>query len=500
MNLKILSYKIGEEFYISDYKVVKSSEVFVSCLQNLDSKISDQAIHQISIDLDGEVVTMTKSVESNEVSFKDKVYSSLTELFSAELGLTFSQESWAQNVIDISTSQIVDQSQLTTLVSSLGAEVDNTSGLKSELGALIDGEITKATDDNKKNLERFQELTKKIYSAEEKVDTYNNYQKVVKESKDKKDLILRDKERLAQILSSSKELIEAKSRLENEVRTVLAGSDPEVLKNKAQVLKENRMKSLVGYMQDTRSLHKFDPEEKERNLMVPKTFVIIILVQSLISTTLFFLTGDVIAFLYLVLSAIVSIGGGIIFQIHSYDANILATQNGNEEFPVVIEPSRKFTLASDASEEQELIKYAWVEALNKDLDEVIKSLNQRLGDMTYDELQAKLAKLDADLIEVDAKIKKLDEGKVDQDEYYKFRRELDIFSIERENLMVNLVGKVDNEVIENIKYSISRISDAKKTSESKQVKLPFIIFNLKEKINWIKEIPLQNNTQVLFFE
>jgi hypothetical protein len=498
MDLKIHSYKIGEEFYISEYQVVKSSDLFSSYLQNLDSPITDQLVHEISLDIDREMVMIRKSSQGTEISFKDKSYSSLNELLTSEFESSFNQQEWEKNLIDISRVHIADQQQLVSMVSALGATTDMSSSVKAEFKTYLDSEISKASEDSKKNLERFQELTNKIYSAEEKVDTYNNYQKIVKASKEKRDSILREKEKLTQVLSSSKELIESKSRLENEVQTVLEGADPKELMTKAKELKENRMKKLVGYMHDTRSLHKFDPEEKERNLMIPKTFIIILLAQTLLSITLFFVTGDIIAFLYLVLSAIVSIGGGIVFQIHSYDANI--NSSDTDTLPVVIESNRKFNLSNDSSEEKYLIKYAWVEALNKDLDEVVRSLNQRLGNMTYEELQAKLTKLDADLIEVDAHLKKLEGGKIDQDEYYKFRRELDIFSIERENLLVNLEGKVDNGVLENIKYNISRISDAKKTSESKQIKLPFIIFNLKEKINWIKEIPLQNNTQVLFFE
>jgi hypothetical protein len=499
MNLKIHSYKIGEQVYISGYGVVKSSDTFISHLQNLDSQVSDTAIHEISISLDGEMAAMKKSSAGIEISFKDKSYPSLNELLSTEFESEFNQESFMKNFINISGFHVTDQQQLAAAVTKLGIDVDTTTSIKSEFSSFLDTEISKASEEAKKSLERFQDLTQKIYSAEEKVDTYNNYQKVVKDSKDKRDSILREKEKLTQILSSSKELIESKNRLENEVKTVLDGADPKELMSKAQQLKENRKKQLVNYMNDTKSQHKFDPEEKERNLMIPKTFVIILLAQTLISITVFFGTGDIIAFLYLILSAVVAIGGGIVFQIHSYDAGVLS-DNGDDERPLVIESNRKFNLTNDSSEEKDLIKYAWVEALNKDLEEVIKSLNQRLGNMTYDQLQASLANLDQNLIDVDAKLKKLDEGKIDQDEYYKFRRELDIFSIERENLLVNLEGKVDNGVLENIKYNISRISDAKKSSDKKQIKLPFIIFNLKEKINWIKEIPLQSNTQVLFFE
>jgi hypothetical protein len=501
MNLKIKSFKISNDAYINDFVVVKSSPEALASISNPE-QINPAAatVHEIVLDLDGDPVTILKNNPENklDISFKGKQYSSLTEIFT-QLGESWNPELLQQSFVDISATQIADQSQFASYIASL-VSIDGSEVGKRELNGLLDVEIAKASEETKRDLERFQDLTAKIYGAESKVDVYNNYQRNAKELKEKRDMILIEKERLTQVLSSSKDLIESKTRLEGEIQTVLEGADPVQLAKKAKSVKENRMKKLSTYMQDTSNSHTFDPEEKERNLMIPKTFILILLLQSLFSILIFLLSGDIIAFMYLVLTWVVAIGGGILFQIHGYDPSVRLLTSEEQDARLKGTQVKKFSIQNDQSEEKDLIKYAWVEALNKDLEGVVGSLNQRLGNMTYDELQQKLVRLDSEVSTLDVELKKLDEGKMDQDDYYKYRRELDIFSIERENLLVNLEGKVDNGLIENIKYSISRISDAKKSSDKKQIKLPFIIFNLKEKINWIKEIPLQNNTQVLFFE
>lgn len=500
MNLKLKSYKINDDVYIGDYSVLKTSDSFISALRNLDTPISDSSTHTIELNIDGSICTITKLEEVVTLIFNDASYTSLSELFQAEFKTNFDSNTWKKHFIDINESGVSDVASLNTLLSGLTKDVVDTDSPKKELDNLILQSLESETDENKKALQRFQELTAKINASEEKVDAYNNYQNIIKAKKEEKDSILREKERLVQVLSSSKELIESKARLENEVNVVLEGSDPEQLKNTITQVKDTRMNHLVNYMQEVKAQHKYDAEEKERDLMVPKTFIVILLVQSLVSISLFFVTGDVIAFFYLILGWIIAIGGGILFQIYAYDTVAAQFNSSDESIETAPKQRREFMLKVDETQDKDLIKHAWVEALRRDLDEVVSSLNQRLGSMTYEELQNRMKELETKGALLDEEIKKLDVQKIDQDDYYKFRRELDIYSIERENLLVNLEGKVDNGLIENIKYSISRISDAKKVSETKQIKLPFIIFNLKEKVAWIKDLQVQNSTQVLFFE
>lgn len=497
MNLKIKSYKVGEVVCIDNFLVVNLSPNFLEQLINLEDLAIVPEQVEIVFELNGTSFVLSNNIESQTliISYQDKTYDSLTNFFQTELNLSFSINEWMGNFVDGETEGFTDQESLVEYVNTLNTD-DNllVKEAHKEILSNVEELSTQAAEEVKPSLIQIKELTEKIIEADQKIELFNNYQNIVNQNKSKRESIALEKERLVQIVTGSKDLIESKAKLQNEIQVMLAGENVSALKQKATQVKQGRLIKLFNYLKDTTAFHSYDEEEKERNLKIPKTYMLLLLTQTLASVAIFFFTRDLSAFLYLALGYIVIVGSGIVFQIQGYDQI-----NVDKDFSELPTTTKKFSLQNDTREEKDLIKNAWVDALEKDLLAVDESLSARLGDTTYEGLQARLVELDSQSAQIDETLKKLETEKMEQDDYYKFRREYDIFTIERENLLENLKGKMDNAALETIKYTISKVDDAKREGEKPKLKLPFIIFNLKEKIEWIKEISMQNN-QILFVE
>ncbi len=496
MELKIKSYKIGESTHIDDFTIVSPFVDLVQELKNIETLIPGNEVREIILTIENEPIIIKKDGEAQSVDivFKDKTFETLEDLFKETFNIQFLLNEWAGSFIDASLEGFEDQQSLSDYISALEQSDDQIIN-EAQLGVdqLISQTNESAPEDAKIHLFKIQELGQKINESDQKLRAFNSYQKNLDKRKMIRDNIQREKERLVQIATGSKDLIESKSKLQNEITVMLGGDNLDQLKQKTEQVKQSRLSKLFGYLTDTTSMYKFEEEEKERKLRIPKAFVILLLTQTLASVAMFFFTADLIVFLYMVLSYVVIITAGIIFQIYSFDR--LGTIEGFVEET----KTKKFSFKNDSSEEKYLIKNAWVDALSKDLQEVDRSLSVRLGNTTYDELQNKLTNLEKDSANLSDELKKMESEKMDQDDYYKFRREFDIFTIERENLLENLKGKIDNQVLENIKYTIAQIDEARREADKPKLKLPFIIFNLKEKNQWTKDIVAKNN-QILFIE
>ncbi len=497
MNLKIKSYKVGEVVCIDNFLAVNLSPNFLEQLTNLEDLALVPEPVEIIFELNGTSFTFNNNPADQTIiiSYQEKTYDSLANFFQTELNLNFSINEWMGSFIDGEAEGFGDQESLVEYVNTLSQD-DNVlvKEAHNEILNSVEELSTQATEEVKPTLVQIKELTEKILEADQKIDVFNNYQNIVNQNKAKRENITLEKERLTQVVSGSKDLIESKSKLQNEIQVMLAGENVSTLKQKATQVKQGRLVKLFNYLKDTRAFHDYDEEEKERNLKIPKTYMLLLLTQTLASIAIFFFTRDLSAFLYLGLGYIVIVASGIVFQIQGYDQI-----NVDKDFSELPTTTKKFSLQNDTREEKDLIKNAWVDALEKDLIAVDTSLSARLGDTTYEGLQARLVELDSQSAQIDETLKKLETEKMEQDDYYKFRREYDIFTIERENLLENLKGKMDNAALETIKYTISKVDEAKREGEKPKLKLPFIIFNLKEKIQWIKEIPIQDN-QILFVE
>lgn len=497
MNLKIKSYKVGEVVCIDNFLAINLTPNYLEQLRNLEVISATQETVEIVFELNATPIVFVKNHTEQKISitYQDKNYDSLANFFQQELNISFSINEWMGNFIDSDAQGFADQASFVEFVNKL-SQTENLV-LKEANNAVLtslDQLAGQAPEEAKQQLAQLKDLTIKIQEADQKIDVFNNYQNIMNLNKSKRESIALEKERLVQVVSGSKDLIESKTKLQNEIQVMLAGENVTSLKEKATQVKQNRLLKLFNYLKDTRAFHAYDEEEKERNMKIPKTYILLLLTQTLASVVIFFFTGSLSAFIYLVLGYVVIVASGIVFQIQGYDQI-----NVDKDFTELPSSTKKFSLQNDSREEKDLIKNAWVDALEKDLIAVDSSLSARLGDTTYEGLQARLTQLETESSQIDSKLKQLETEKMDQDDYYKFRREYDIFTIERENLLENLKGKMDNAALETIKYTISKVDEAKREGEKPKLKLPFIIFNLKEKTQWIKDISVQDN-QILFVE
>lgn len=338
------------------------------------------------------------------------------------------------------------------------------------------------------NFNKMADIMVKIKRIEKEVDGYQN-QKSNKENLNKK---IKENENLKnaleQKLASVQSLLDQKTKVESEI----SKSSKEITTTDISSIKEKRIEELNknlgnGFKKALASQSQM--EESTKNKRLSHIWVEVVGVVQLALFFVYFLVSGNILFLLLGISLGVVITGVFFYlQKDHTNKNNKVEQVAKDE---VVQETSVQNISTEA-ENQNILKSAYLNALNSEKTNIEESITKALENKTYEQVKSEL---DVAVKNIELSKKELENAEknaLDIDSYYKKRRELDILKIEKENLDFSskLTSKPDEEYIKLLLGS-----DSSTTGAKEPIYLPLIIIGkaplfdeLIEKYNNIRQI------------
>jgi hypothetical protein len=233
------------------------------------------------------------------------------------------------------------------------------------------------------------------------------------------------------LVQDKKELEQKIIEVKNTSGTLVSDMErQQVLMNKISEMKQADKKSLSFANKDIRL---------ERRIF-KGAFLIPLLIMQVILSFLIFLTSK---------ESLVLVAGLISFLVIIITALIL-NYSDREDFELEVAPSslRKSESTIENNPSDKFVNSAILNALNLELQSINSSIEQNLGEMSYQELERETLVVTNELKELE--LKSGNSEILSTEEYYKSRRELDILKIEEENLQYNKNSNIDMNLVEKL--------------------------------------------------
>lgn len=495
-NFVITKYKVSDanatlaEFNFSDSTINgKYFPNFINDFINIPPKSPESLLTEINISYgEGKTLKVLRDYTNSttKVTYDKGESNDYYNALSTVTGINANFDSWRNLIVDFTRLGISSLEQFKNYVGSIKDKFiskpkESNEAIQEKLKALKANTYKDLTPDEVTKLGRSSEVKLKIKKLEEDVNFYQNEKKIKEDLKKKKDKLENEKKSLADKMASVEMLTETRTRLNSELEKFQKLSADPALESKVTQIKTNRSSQLLQVLKTLKKGNGFSgspEEEKEQSLFTAKWLIILAFLQIVISLGLFISTFEIIHLILGGISSVTIVAITFLVNIYKYTYNYESDVDYKPTGEVVAQNYGDVLPKLNKSDDKFLVDVAWSNALKSELDQIEKSMQDRLGDQSIDSIMSSSKNSEDELARIEQKLKNLEGKALSSEEYYKKRRELDILKIEKENIDYSFDNKIDKAAQSEIDALELQLNGVENEPAIEIDSLPLVLINI----------------------